>query len=792
MKTQTIHTNEMTLQPFFGRPANQATHNLTSAVSAPTVASTYDHKEVTMKTQITKQRINAASFEETRPVVASTVRQALGRMFGVAVRRFAVVVLAASFVSAQGGPKVVTGSTPGLVTQAQDLGPEDPGKEITVTVVLQRHNEAAFQQALQQMYTKGSPLYHKWFAMEQYAANFSPSAAESATVSDFLTSHNLNVTKTDKFNAYVTAEGTVADVQSAFHVHINRFSLNEKTYRANTNDVTIEGPAGTLVATVLGLDDVNPEPLVRRPVNPGTGQPIPAIPVDQVTPASFINSCFGASQTVRFHAFFGWPFFHYTGQKYDANNQQDTDGTRCAYTPGQVQRGYGLTEVYKGGNDGSNQAIGIVVAHGSPTIAADENYFVDYFGLIRPSMLIDLPGGTIPFDEHWALETTMDVEYASAMAPGAYIYLWVAKDASGLLTTLLDAVQFHCIVGINNVCANQISNSWGEAESSVSSAELTFIDQIDSQAASMGISVNFSTGDYGDYVKKLGSATVEAPASDVWVTAVGGTSLGMNSDDSILFQTGWGNNLTRISAKDGYAPFSPDRWGFQGGAGGGNSAFYFAPWWEKDCFISPGPDCRQKKPRKVPDVAFLADPYTGVQVIHTDNYDPSNTGNEVFEVGGGTSLAVPMFTGLWAVANEYFAKNVAQDPKASLGLAAPFLYWAQKVYPSAITDIQESSYSNREAYNVTGCKHRFPGTGGCSPSYSASYLIDATDSFVSALFKNEEDKKEWFVVSFGTDSSLHTTRGWDNVTGVGVPNGMEFLVGIYLYTEGCYGEPIAC
>jgi hypothetical protein len=51
MKTQTIHTNEMTPRPFFGGPANQTTHNLTSAARLSAVAATHDHKEVNMKTQ---------------------------------------------------------------------------------------------------------------------------------------------------------------------------------------------------------------------------------------------------------------------------------------------------------------------------------------------------------------------------------------------------------------------------------------------------------------------------------------------------------------------------------------------------------------------------------------------------------------------------------------------------------------------------------------------------------------------------------------------------------------------
>jgi hypothetical protein len=58
MKTETIPTNEMTPRPFLRRLANETTHNLTSAVSASTVAITHDHKEVTMKTQITTHRVS--------------------------------------------------------------------------------------------------------------------------------------------------------------------------------------------------------------------------------------------------------------------------------------------------------------------------------------------------------------------------------------------------------------------------------------------------------------------------------------------------------------------------------------------------------------------------------------------------------------------------------------------------------------------------------------------------------------------------------------------------------------
>ncbi|MFI5117136.1 MAG: hypothetical protein ACHP8B_10615 [Terriglobales bacterium] len=70
MKTQTIPTNEMTLQPFFGRPANQTTHNPTGTGSHSTVATTHDHKEVAMKSQIAKQHNDTIGISLTKKMSA--------------------------------------------------------------------------------------------------------------------------------------------------------------------------------------------------------------------------------------------------------------------------------------------------------------------------------------------------------------------------------------------------------------------------------------------------------------------------------------------------------------------------------------------------------------------------------------------------------------------------------------------------------------------------------------------------------------------------------------------------
>ena len=364
-----------------------------------------------------------------------------------------------------------------------------------------------------------------------------------------------------------------------FTFGINQFDLDGKIYRANVGELVLDGTISALVSTVRGLDNIGFESHVRQPVSPSTGLPAAPIPIDELTPGGFINSCFGVSEEDTFHTHSYWPFFNYTGQKYDANAWNLSGGTRCAYTPHQVQDGYGLTGVYECGNDAHYQGIGIVVAYGSPTIIADESYFASYYGLTLPRMDIHFSGNP-PLNVDWALETTLDVEYASAMAPGALIDLWIASDPSSLPTTLLDAVQHHCD---DAPCDNQISSSWGSPESLHSASDLNFVDSVAQQASLLGISLQFSSGDDGDFQKATGKVDVSTPASDPWVTAVGGTSLVMNSDDSILFQTGWGTNLTEI-ANQSFADDPPVHFGFRAGAGGGTSRVFIGKLWQQGCF----------------------------------------------------------------------------------------------------------------------------------------------------------------------------------------------------------------
>src|SRR5262249_13512439 len=131
-----------------------------------------------------------------------------------------------------------------------------------------------------------------------------------------------------------------------------------------------------------------------------------------------------------------------------------------------------------------------------------------------------------------------------------------------------------------------ISNSWGAIEAYLTAGPLgrsNRINRILEEAAAQGIDVNVSSGDFGDNTTVFGVKTPDFPASSPFVTAVGGTSLALNPDNSMAWQTGWGHNATWISdtVETGYAPFDPPQnFGFLLGSGGGTSQVFAKPSWQ--------------------------------------------------------------------------------------------------------------------------------------------------------------------------------------------------------------------
>jgi hypothetical protein len=125
-----------------------------------------------------------------------------------------------------------------------------------------------------------------------------------------------------------------------------------------------------------------------------------------------------------------------------------------------------------------------------------------------------------------------------------------------------------------------------------------------------------------------------------------------------------------------------------------------------------------------------------------------------------------MFSALWAIAN--------QAAGVPLGEAAPLLY---ELPAGSILDVVPVT----SPFNVTGTIFNPPNPPLFESANALAQPEGKTKLYLSALFQSSTSTR-WDVFTFGTDSSLFTAPGWDNVTGLGTPNGLSFVQAVVALT----------
>jgi len=145
-------------------------------------------------------------------------------------------------------------------------------------------------------------------------------------------------------------------------------------------------------------------------------------------------------------------------------------GVAC-YGPATIRAAYGLTDLIASGSDGRGRTIVILDAFGSPTAQADLHAFDAAFGLPDPpSFTVVTMPGTPAFDPKngnmvgWAEETSLDVQWSHAVAPGANIVLVAAKSNND--DDLTAGLNF----AVQNRLGDVISMSFGESEAFLTDA----------------------------------------------------------------------------------------------------------------------------------------------------------------------------------------------------------------------------------------------------------------------------------------------------------------------------------
>ena len=266
--------------------------------------------------------------------------------------------------------------------------------------------------------------------------------------------------------------------------------------------------------------------------------------------------------------------------------------------PVQVRQAYGISQLSQ---NGAGQTIAIVDAYDitASDITTDLNTFDSQFNLPAvntgsgPKFTVVTPSNPTA-NSGWDGEIALDVEWAHAVAPMANILLVETSSAS--YSSLLTGVQ----TAATTAGVSVVSMSWGGSELSNESSYNSYFE-------TPGVSFTASSGD--------SASAVMFPATSPYVTAVGGTSLSLNSSGGYGAESAWSSG------------------------GGGLSTQLTEPPYQSG-IVSSSVDSTGN--RAVPDVAYVADPNTGVAIYYGGSWI----------VVGGTSVGAPQWAGLIALANQ--------------------------------------------------------------------------------------------------------------------------------------------
>lgn len=642
------------------------------------------------------------------------------RAIGIIATTAAVVALSLAGASAANAADRVTytKSVPSWATAQNDVGAAPADETVQGEIYLPLRDQRGAETLAKQVSNPSLAGYRKALSPAQWIARFSPTQADYNAVLAFLKTAGLTIQGEPASRQYVVFRGTPDQLGSVFGTSLHSYEVAGHRLVAPASAPSLPAAVGLKVSAV----SIEQSRLLTRPDSIQQGD-IGASATPQITRKA------AAAPVIQ------TPCSHYIGENTvtvpPAYNGQTTYSTyNCGYTPQQLRSAYGLTDLSKRGVNGSGQTVAIIDAYASPTILKDANSLAQQNG--EPGLTMSSYQQLVPAPSQftdqelcqqpsgWQSEQTLDVESVHSVAPGARILYVGGTDCSGGLDIAMSKI-------LDNKLANIVSNSYGNVGEAVPADVIQGEVNIQLQAAGEGIGLYFSSGDNGDEAAAppdgLGYASPDFPASSPWVTSVGGTSLGIAKNGSIAWETGWGDQLDKVvkNTAGNLAYDSPLPGNiFAGGAGGGVSAVFPAPDYQRGIV----PQALSNGFRVSPDVAALADPYTGFQIGIRPIVDDTTlaTGDYVNETYGGTSLASPIVAAQIAIVQQATGKTI--------GFANPTLYSVKRVLPSAFRDVVPQNPPQ-------------------------------------ALVYTSRNSGNTYLITLDQDTSLKTAKGYDDVTGLG-------------------------
>ena len=672
----------------------------------------------------------------------------------VAVPAFLLLVPTA-FGDPGNGRSALNGSVPPWATAANFKNPTPSDDAVGFRVYLGWRNEADATALAHAVSDPRSPSYGKYLTPGQFRQQFAPTQAQVNDVRSWLQSQGLSIVYTPTNNHYVSAEGTAAQVEAAFGVKLNEYSVNGLTLRAPSTALNIPSALSSEVVSVLGVDQSD---AFVQPLNRVDSNAPPAAGFRNAPPCSHwwgeVMQNDSGTQTL---------------PRYPASNSPLLPYAPCGYTPPQLREAYGVSG---GSATGNGVTVAIIDAYASSTIFNDAHqYSVNHdpthvltqsqFSQVVAPGTYRRPENARQDPQGWYGEESLDVEAVHGMAPDAHIvYVGAPNNFRDL-----DAAMNHVV---DRHLADIVSNSYGYPTEFlpggfVKPDEDTFI-----QAAIEGITVLFASGDNGDEAGIIGYRTADWPASSPYVTAVGGTSLaaGTSASDTgaYQFETGWSTSRNRLNCSGTLSTATPpaNAWCstevYLYGSGGGASRLFPEPSWQQGVvpssiaqpsgftpgFAFPG--------RAVPDISADGDPNTGFLMGQTQTFSTGVQYDE-FRIGG-TSLSSPLMAGMFADAQQLRGLN---DP---FGFINPLLY--QSGVSSTLHDIAPLASAPAGVIRVDYANSENSSGGLLYSIRTLGFHTANTGKTVNAPAKSNYS------------ATIYTRTGYDDVTGLGTPTASFF------------------
>lgn len=557
---------------------------------------------------------------------------------------------------------VIPRSTHPLALPAFEVGRLDGSTRMDrMILVLGISSDADHQLSvlLDSQQTQGSPDYHQWLTPDQFGQQFGPAPQDIQTVANWLQQQGFSVGSVARSGRWIEFSGTAAQVEAAFQTQMHNYRVNGEAHVANSTDISIPTALAPVVKGVVSLHNFFSKPAfvqgsLARPGTDGLYHPITGDSdlsggIHGLAPADFAKI-------------------------YDVPN------ALLSPAPATVLNGTGET---------------IAIVARSDISSTDVANFHTVFGVNAPAPNFILDGADPGVVSGDMVETTLDTEWSSAVAPGATIDVVISAS-----TLIADGVDLSAGYIVDHNLGQILSASFNDCELAGGSptepgTENFYLNALWQQAAAQGISVFVSSGDSGAAAcdpSGAGStgaqngAAVSGLASTPFDTAVGGTEfnetgIGESPNPGTTEATFWSaTNGTNLESALGYIPemvwndsCTPTQVGspcdtmgstvdgsfLLAADGGGPSSIYSTPSYQtlnvtglqsalSPFFVSGSTTIH---PRGIPDVSMSASPDNDPYLICI-NASCANTSSPEVLLVGGTSAPTPSFAGIMAIVDQ--------------------------------------------------------------------------------------------------------------------------------------------